>query len=121
MLCKGRWVTRRELNKDPDFRNRSRVDDLEFDRLVRNVHKVLLTGGMVGTVLASVDAETQQMRSHLVPVRALTSASEQRAVAPHRRDRQMQIWLRRSRTQVSTEATLTCRGHGEQLRRDAGA
>ena len=71
--CEGRRVTRRELNKDPDFPNRSRVDDLEFDRLVRNVYKMLLTRGMVGTVLASVDAEMQQTLSHLVPVRALTS------------------------------------------------
>ncbi len=71
----GRWVTRREFNKDPDFRNRSRVDDTEFDRLVRNVYKVLLTRGMVGTVLASVDAETQQMLTELVAVRASTTAS----------------------------------------------
>jgi DUF2075 family protein len=55
----GRMVSRREHNKDPDFRNRTRVSDADFDRLVRNVYKVLLTRGMVGTVLYSTDAETR--------------------------------------------------------------
>jgi hypothetical protein len=68
-----RWVTRREFNKDPDFRNRNRVDDREFDKLVRNVYKVLLTRGMIGTVITSVDAETQQMLESLVQDRALIS------------------------------------------------
>ena len=71
----GHWVTRREFNKDPDFRNRSRVDDSEFDRLVRNVYKVLLTRGMVGTILASVDAETQQMLTDLVSLRTPNTAA----------------------------------------------
>lgn len=60
------WVARRELNKDPDFRNRSKVGDHEFDRLVRNVYKVLLTRGMVGTVITSVDPETQAMLTGLL-------------------------------------------------------
>ena len=71
----GRWVTRRELNKDPDFRNRSRVADAEFDRLVRDVYKVLLTRGMVGTVITSVDDETQQMLRTLVPGTARAHAA----------------------------------------------
>lgn len=57
----GGWVSRREHNKDPDFRSRTKVDDATFDRLVRHVYKVLLTRGMVGTLLYSTDAETQQM------------------------------------------------------------
>ena len=57
----GVWVTRREFTKDPDFRSRTTVDDATFDRLVRNVYKVLLTRGLVGTLLYSVDAETQEM------------------------------------------------------------
>jgi uncharacterized protein len=69
-----RWVTRREHNRDPDFRNRSKVDDHEFDRLVRNVYKVLLTRGMVGTVITSVDEETQQKLQSLLAVRALSTA-----------------------------------------------
>jgi uncharacterized protein len=62
----GGWVIRREHNKDPDFRNRTKVPDLEFERLVRNVYKVLLTRGMVGTVLYSTDAETRQHLRALV-------------------------------------------------------
>lgn len=62
----GRFVTRREFNKDPDFRNRTRVPDGEFDRLVRNVYKVLLTRAMVGTVLFSTDPETRAALGKLV-------------------------------------------------------
>ena len=54
----GRFVSRRDENRDPDFRNRTRVSDADFDRLVRNVYKVLLTRGMVGTVIYSTDDET---------------------------------------------------------------
>ncbi|QCB95089.1 DUF2075 domain-containing protein [Cellulomonas shaoxiangyii] len=62
----GRWVSRREYNKDPDFRSRKTVDDATFDRLARHVYKVLLTRGMVGTVLYSVDAETRDYLRSLV-------------------------------------------------------
>ncbi|WP_229734534.1 DUF2075 domain-containing protein [Cellulomonas carbonis] len=61
-----RWVSQREFNKDPDFRNRKAVDDATFDRLVRHVYKVLLTRGMVGTVLYSTDRETREMLGELV-------------------------------------------------------
>jgi hypothetical protein len=54
----GRWVSQRQFNKDPDFRNRNVVSDADFDRLVRHVYKVLLTRGMIGTVLYSTDEET---------------------------------------------------------------
>ena len=65
-----RWVARREHNRDPDFRSRKTVDDATFDRLVRHVYKVLLTRGMVGTVLFSTDAETQaKLRSLIEPRR----------------------------------------------------
>jgi len=56
----GVWVARREYNKDPDFRSRAAVRDVDFDRLVRHVYKVLLTRGMVGTVLYSTDDETRE-------------------------------------------------------------
>lgn len=56
-----RWVSRREFNKDPDFRSRKTVDDATFDRLVRHVYKVLLTRGLRGTFLYSTDDETQEM------------------------------------------------------------
>ena len=54
-----RWVTQRSASKDPDFRNTKKVSDAEVDRLIRNVYKVLLTRGMLGTLLHSLDAETQ--------------------------------------------------------------
>jgi hypothetical protein len=63
----GHWVTDRAANKDPDFRNRNTVPDEEFDRLVRHVYKVLLTRGMIGTLIHSVDAETQVFLRSLMP------------------------------------------------------
>jgi DUF2075 family protein len=60
------WVTDRSRNKDPDFRNRTKVSDEEFDALVRNVYKVLLSRGMRGTLLFSTDPETQAFLESLV-------------------------------------------------------
>jgi hypothetical protein len=57
---RGRFVSVREANKDPDFRNSDRVPDKRFDVLVRNVYKVLLTRGMIGTVIYSTDGETRE-------------------------------------------------------------
>ena len=61
------WETVRSANKDPDFRNTKKVSNEEFHRLVLNVYKVLLTRGMMGTLVYSVDAETQQFLSSLIP------------------------------------------------------
>jgi len=55
----GRTVTVREANKDPEFKKRS-VTDLQYDRHIRNIYKVLLTRGMAGTVIYAVDPQTQQ-------------------------------------------------------------
>jgi hypothetical protein len=64
-----RWVARREHNKDPDFRSLTKVTEQEFDRLIRNVYKVLLTRGMIGTLIYSIDPETQEhLREALTPV-----------------------------------------------------
>lgn len=63
----GALVARREHNRDPDFRSRTTVSDLEFNRLVRNVYKVLLTRGMRGTVLYSTDAGTRDALRALMP------------------------------------------------------
>ncbi len=71
----GRMVSRREFNKDPDFRNRTKVSDADFDRLVRNVYKVLLTRGMIGTIIYSTDAETRAHLSELAQVSALPSGT----------------------------------------------
>lgn len=66
------WVARREHNRDPDFRSRTTVPDDEFARLVRNVYKVLLTRGMVGTLVHSTDPETRAfLRSLVTPTAEL--------------------------------------------------
>jgi uncharacterized protein len=59
----------REANRDPKLRSLAKVSDHEFGRLVRNVYKVLLTRGMVGTVLFSPDQETNDMLRSLVGAR----------------------------------------------------
>jgi hypothetical protein len=61
-----RWVAVRRANKDPDFRNTKRVSDQDFDLLVRNVYKVLLTRGLRGVYLHSTDPETQRYLEQLV-------------------------------------------------------
>jgi hypothetical protein len=61
------WESRRSENRDPDFRNTKRVSDEEFDALVRNVYKVLLTRGVVGTLIYSTDPETRGFLAGLMP------------------------------------------------------
>ena len=61
-----RWVSRREFNKDPDFRSRKSVSGNDFDALVRNVYKVLMTRGMMGTILYSTDEETREFLTEMV-------------------------------------------------------
>ena len=61
-----RWVAQRLESNDPDFRSVKRVPPEEFDRLLRNVYKVLLTRGMVGTVVFSTDAETRRKLAELI-------------------------------------------------------
>jgi hypothetical protein len=56
----GRWVTDPSASRDPDIRKTG-----DFDRLVRNVYKVLLTRGLRGCVIYSVDPATQQMLAGL--------------------------------------------------------
>ena len=65
----GRFVTVRQANCDPNLRNRTAVSDRRFDLLVRNVYKVLLTRGMVGTVIYSTDEETLTALHELLPER----------------------------------------------------
>ena len=61
----GRMVTVREANKDPEFKKRS-VTDLQYERHIRNIYKVLLTRGMVGTVIYAVDAQTREFLAELI-------------------------------------------------------
>ncbi len=62
----GQFTTIRSANRDPDMRNSKRVGDARFNKLVRNVYKVLLTRGMVGTVIYSADEETRDALHALV-------------------------------------------------------
>jgi hypothetical protein len=62
-----RFVSNRAANRDPDFRSQKTVSNEQFDALVRNVYKVLLTRGMVGTVIYSTDPETREALHQLVP------------------------------------------------------
>lgn len=54
----NQWVAQPNGSKDPALRG---VPGPVADRLLRIVYKVLLTRGMVGTVVYSVDPETQQL------------------------------------------------------------
>ena len=60
------WEMVRSANKDPDFRNRNTVDDSQADRLIRNVYKVLLTRGMRGVAIHSVDQQTNDRLQALI-------------------------------------------------------
>ncbi|WP_327068771.1 DUF2075 domain-containing protein [Kitasatospora sp. NBC_01302] len=62
-----RWVTDRTASKDPVFQKST--SDADVHRLIRNTYKVLLTRGMIGTVVYSTDAETREK------LRELTGAS----------------------------------------------
>ncbi|MEU2563789.1 DUF2075 domain-containing protein [Streptomyces longispororuber] len=53
-----RWVTDRTASKDPVFKKST--SDADVDRLIRNTYKVLLTRGMLGTVVYSTDPETRE-------------------------------------------------------------
>ncbi|MFJ6694571.1 DNA/RNA helicase domain-containing protein [Streptomyces sp. NPDC091272] len=59
-----RWVVDRTASKDPIF-TKATTDD-EIHRLIRNTYKVLLTRGMVGTVIYSTDQETRDKLRSLV-------------------------------------------------------
>lgn len=63
----GRFTTVRAANRDPDFKNTKKIGDVRFDKLVRNVYKVLLTRGMVGTVIYSTDKHTRDALRALIP------------------------------------------------------
>ncbi|WP_328286517.1 DUF2075 domain-containing protein [Rhodococcus sp. JS3073] len=60
------FKTVRSANRDPDMRNLKKVSDIRFNKLVRNIYKVLLTRGMVGTVIYSTDEETRNALRALV-------------------------------------------------------
>lgn len=65
-----RWVADRSATKDPALQRRNQLTDQEFDALVRNVYKVLLTRGMRGVFMYSTDSETQEKLRELVQPQA---------------------------------------------------
>lgn len=65
-----RWEARPEHNKDNQVR-RAHPDD--FDRAIRNTYKVLLTGGVRGTLVFSTDPETQDLLEQLIAERRIPS------------------------------------------------
>lgn len=62
----GAWVTDRQASKDPVFRRTGDATDADIDLLIRHVYKVLLTRGLAGVVIYSVDQETREFLSDLV-------------------------------------------------------
>ncbi|WP_245642265.1 DNA/RNA helicase domain-containing protein [Nonomuraea candida] len=64
----GQLVTVRSENKDPAFKSRKSVSDSDFDQLVRNVYKVLLTRGMRGTVIYAVNPALREYLASLMRV-----------------------------------------------------
>ncbi|MEW2355965.1 DUF2075 domain-containing protein [Spirillospora sp. NPDC029432] len=60
----GKLVTVRGESRDPALLS-PEVSDQEADVLIRNTYKVLLTRGMMGTLLYSVDERTQQFLAKL--------------------------------------------------------
>ncbi|MBT3154247.1 DUF2075 domain-containing protein [Streptomyces sp. CHD11] len=69
LLWRGdRWVTDRTASKDPVFKRST--PDADVDRLIRNTYKVLLTRGMVGTIVWSTDAETLEKLRELAGERS---------------------------------------------------
>ena len=57
-------VVRRQANRDKKLRSKQLFDE-DFDTLIRNTYKVLLTRGMRGVVLYAVDPATQEFISGL--------------------------------------------------------
>ncbi len=53
----GNWVGQKSETADPAMRG---VEEGIFTQLVKNTYKVLLTRGLLGTYLYSVDPETQE-------------------------------------------------------------
>ncbi|WOX21234.1 DUF2075 domain-containing protein [Streptomyces solicathayae] len=65
----GGWEIDRTLSKDPVFK-RSTPED-EVNLLIRHTYKVLLTRGMIGTVVYSTDEQTRAKLRELVEGRQL--------------------------------------------------
>lgn len=58
------WEGQQNGSKDPAMRG---VSQEQFEKLIKNTYKVLLTRGLVGTAIFSVDPETQALFRQLLP------------------------------------------------------
>lgn len=58
-----RWIAQPKASKDPALRG---LSPDQADPLLRNVYKVLLTRGMVGTLVYSMDLETHAMLERVI-------------------------------------------------------
>ncbi|MER5898532.1 DUF2075 domain-containing protein [Streptomyces mirabilis] len=58
------WVVDRSASKDPSFTKATSGSDI--NRLIRNTYKVLLTRGMIGTIVYSTDPETREKLRSLI-------------------------------------------------------
>ncbi|WP_433243458.1 DNA/RNA helicase domain-containing protein [Streptosporangium sp. CA-135522] len=67
VIRNGRFATVRGASKDPALTRGT--TDAQADRLIRNTYKVLLTRGMVGTLVFSTDPETQEFLARLLSLR----------------------------------------------------
>ncbi|MEV4494028.1 DUF2075 domain-containing protein [Micromonospora coxensis] len=85
----GKLVCQPDKSRDSAIVDRNgRPRGGNTDRLIRNAYKVLLTRGMRGTIIYSVDRETQEFLAHLVPPaqapRALVAPGVQRVAGEDR-------------------------------------
>jgi uncharacterized protein len=65
----GRFISQPAESRDPEIMGRDgRRPVRNPDRLIRNTYKVLLTRGLRGTLIHSVDPETQAFLANLIPV-----------------------------------------------------
>lgn len=62
VIRNGKWVANRSALKDSAL-NKSSISDEDLVRLLKNVYKVLMTRGMHGLYIYSVDSETQSYLS----------------------------------------------------------
>ncbi len=60
----GEFTAVREATKDPVFKKNT--PEAEYERLIKHTYKVLLTRGMIGTVVYSTDAETREFLQKLI-------------------------------------------------------
>jgi len=60
----NKWIANPSGSKDPAMKG---VDPSNFEKLIKNTYKVLFTRGLVGTIIYSVDEETQSYLKKLIP------------------------------------------------------